>query len=245
MKWLKRIGILITWIAVLVGGTFALMSSQTLRNERPIISTQIEFIYPENQVFIIEEDLQEILGNFGAPWDSISRAEINIPLLEENLRNHPLVLGAEVFSTWEGVLHIQITQKEAKARVVNELGMMYVDAQGGLFPLAAHNSVVLPLVSGCKDSTDRREALELLASAANHDAFPGGWSAIAKDETGAFTVYPQWHAHSIRWGDASEFEQKAHKAHALYAELLQSRTLDSLDWLDVRYSGQVVYGFNN
>ncbi|HAB35132.1 MAG TPA: hypothetical protein DCE58_00875 [Cryomorphaceae bacterium] len=130
MTWLKRIGILFTWLIVLVGGALALISSQNLRESRPLKGYVLTIQNPDNQAFLIEEDLADVLAQAGAPWDSVSRKEINIPMLEENLRKHPLVLGAEVFSTWEGVVRIEIVQKEAKARVINDLEMMYVDQEG-------------------------------------------------------------------------------------------------------------------
>ena len=146
MTWVKRIVVLFTLFIVLIGGGFALISSQNVRQERPIIRYQVDIQHPDNQQFLIEDDLQKILQSAGAPWDSVARVEINIPLLEENLRKHPLVLGAEVFSTWEGVLHVEIVQKQAKARMSNELEMIYVDNQGATFPLSAHASAVLPLL---------------------------------------------------------------------------------------------------
>ena len=164
MTWFKRIVVVLTWAMVLVGGIFALLSSQSLRESRPILGYQLHIHTPENQHFLIKEDLENLLREAGAPWDSVTRAEINIPLLEENLRKHPLVLGAEVFSTWEGVLHVEIVQKEAKARMANGLDMMYVDESGGTFPLSAHATARLPLLTGLEDSLQRVEALQMLAT---------------------------------------------------------------------------------
>ena len=243
MTWFKRIVVVLTWTMVLVGGIFALLSSQSLRESRPILGYQLHIHTPENQHFLIKEDLENLLREAGAPWDSVTRAEINIPLLEENLRKHPLVLGAEVFSTWEGVLHVEIVQKEAKARMANGLDMMYVDESGGTFPLSAHATARLPLLTGLEDSLQRVEALQMLSHATTHPAFPGGWSALDRDDRGRYTAYPDWHPHAIRWGAASRFDEKAHKAHSLYAQLLQAKSLDSLRWMDVRFAGQVVYEF--
>ncbi len=243
MTWFKRIIVVFTWALVLIGGTFALLSSQSLRERRPIVGYVLHIQNPENQNFLVKEDLDELLRDAGAPWDSVQRVEINIPLLEEILRKHPLVLGAEVFSTWEGVLHVEIVQKEAKARMVNGLDMMYIDKHGETFPLSAHATARLPLLTGLQDSVQRVAALQLLTLAETHPAFPGGWSALHRDAQGRYTAYPDWHPHAILWGAASRFDEKAHKAHALYAQLLQAKSLDSLDWLDVRFAGQVVYEF--
>ena len=43
MTWIKRIGILLTWLVVLVGGALALISSQSVREKRPLKAMKYAF----------------------------------------------------------------------------------------------------------------------------------------------------------------------------------------------------------
>jgi cell division septal protein FtsQ len=65
---------------------------------------------------------------------------------------------------------------------------------------------------------------------------------IASD--GSLQVMPQWHGHVIQGGQSDNFHNKAHKAQALYAYLLQQGQMDSLNRVDLRYSNQVIHTFN-
>jgi len=244
MIWLKRISTLVTWLGIMAIMILSWSFASNYRANQIIFGSDISIQQPENQPLLSEEDLNEILSSWGAPWDSTDAKEINIQLLEYQLESQPLVQSAKVFSTWDGTIHMELKQKQAKARVQDEGSAYYVDAEGRPFPLSPHASLTLPIISGTADSLMTRTSLALLDQAASHQAFPGGWTHLHVDERGVMTVIPQWHPHQITWGDHDNFQDKAHKVHALYAHLLQQGALDSLQHVDVRYAGQVIYTFN-
>lgn len=244
MVWLKRISTLVTWLGIAAVMILSWSFASNYRENQIIFGHEILIQHPDNQLLLVEEDLNKILNSWGAPWDSTEAKEINIQLLEYQLENQPHVQSAKVFSTWDGTIHMQLNQKQAKARVQNEGSAFYVDAEGRPFPLSQHASLSLPIISGATDSTLWQASLALFDQAKTHEAFPNGWSHLHVDEQGMMTVVPTWHPHQIFWGDPTNFQDKAHKVHALYAHLLQQGAMDSLQHVDVRYAGQVVYTFN-
>lgn len=236
---------LLTWMLVSLGMIWAYGKSADLRTNRLLKGHQISIHQPENQIFIIPSDLHNTLDSFNLFDDSLFIEEINIRLLEEILREHPHVEDVEVFSTWEGMLKINVIQKLAIARMINNKKMNYLDKNGNLFPLSDHASDKLPVLSGFEDSTSRREALGFLKTAIKHEAFPNGVASIHRDKNGDYTLNPEWHNHQILWGKPGLFDDKAHKAHATYAFLLQNDIIDKLSKLDLRFKGQVVYKLKN
>ena len=64
MTWFKRIVVLFTWALVLLGGAFALLSSQSLRESRPIVGYTLTIQSPENQNFLIKEDRSSLIKKF-------------------------------------------------------------------------------------------------------------------------------------------------------------------------------------
>ena len=236
---------LLTWMLVSLGMIWAYGKSTDLRTNRLLNGHQISIHQPENQIFIIPSDLHNTLDSFNLFDDSLFIEEINIRLLEEILRRHPHVEDVEVFSTWEGMLKINVIQKLAIARMINNKKMNYLDKNGNLFPLSDHASDKLPVLSGFEDSTSRLEALGFLETAIKHEAFPNGVASIHRDKNGDNTLNPEWHNHQILWGKPRLFDDKAHKAHATYAFLLQNDIIDKLSKLDLRFKGQVVYKLKN
>lgn len=245
MRVSKLLITLLTWLLVSLGMIWAFGKSTDLRTNRLLNGHQISIHQPENQIFIIPSDLNNTLDSFNLFDDSVLLEEINIRLLEEILRKHRHIEDAEVFSTWEGTLKINLIQKLAIARIINNKKMNYLDKNGDLFPLSDHSSDKLPVLTGFEDLSSRLEALNLLENAIKHEAFPNGVTSIHRDKNGCYTLNPEWHNHQILWGKPELFDDKAHKAHATYAFLLQNDIIDKLSKLDLRFKGQVVYKLKN
>ena len=241
----KIIITIFTWIIISFIMIWSTKESSIVRNNRALVDYQIEIENSEKQMFLKKSDVVKILETFSSNYDSISFKEINITLLEELLRDQPQILQAEVFSTWKGLLKINVTQKKAKARMIHNKGMAYVDEMGDLFPLSEHDSDKLTVISGFFDSEKRIQVLNFIEKASKHPSFPNGISSVHRENNGTYIVYPAWHEHSITWGLDDFFEIKAHKAQAVYAYLLETNNLDKLSHLDLRYSGQAVYKVNN
>tara|TARA_Y100000389_G_C17415702_1_gene493561 strand:+ start:443 stop:1180 length:738 start_codon:yes stop_codon:yes gene_type:complete len=241
----KIIITIFTWLITSFIIIWAIKESSLIRNNQALVDHKIEIENSEKQMFLKESDVVNILQTFGDNNDSLSYKEINIALLEELLRDHPQILQAEVFSTWKGLLKINVIQKKAKARMIDNKEMAYVDEDGNLFPLSEHDSDKLTVISGFYDPEKRIQALNFIEKASKHPSFPNGISSVHKKDNGTYIVYPAWHDHSIEWGLNEFFEIKAHKAQAVYAYLLETNKLEQLSHLDLRFNGQAIYKINN
>ena len=113
MKWFKIISIVFTWLAVGAVTWLSVGFSMDQRENGLCTGLTISIHQPDNQILLLTEDLNVILDNLRPRWDSVPMKEINIQLLEDQLRTHPLALDVSVFSTWKGELHIDMTQNVA------------------------------------------------------------------------------------------------------------------------------------
>lgn len=239
--WMRKTVVLFTWIAGISGVATGIALGVQPRGTGTVRGVKIRIHQPKDQILLVAQDLHPALSEGGMPQVGQNIKEINIPLLEEKLKSHPQVENAEVFSSWDGTVYSVVKQKVAKARVSNGLQSAYCDASGNLFPISTHDNPRLPLLTGVHTQARRREALQLLARAAAHSSFRGGWYGLDFQPEIGFTAFPEWHPHRIVWGDAREFSAKAHRAKALYAYALQNQFMDQLDRIDVRFEHQVVF----
>jgi cell division protein FtsQ len=177
----------------------------------------------------------------GAPFAGKIRKEINIRLLEETLESHPLVEKAEVFSTWDGTIHARVKQKVAKVRVIQANTSYYLDSHGGAMPLSPRASAPVPVLTGDLDSARIAQGFRLLERASASSTFPGGWSGLEVNRVGTFTAYPVFADHALVWGRPLHFQDKADRLSVFYTYLTQAGLLDSLETVNVRFNGQVVY----
>jgi cell division protein FtsQ len=199
---------------------------------------------PADQPLLAEQDLRQLAAKMGAPFSGKIRKEINIRLLEETLETHPLVEKAEVFSTWDGTLHVQIQQKIAKVRVIQIDKSFYLDTKGHAMPLSKRATAAVPVLTGDLDSARIQQGFRLLESAATHSTFPGGWTGLEVDRLGTFTAYPAFAPHALVWGRPLRFDDKAHRLSVFYTYMTQAGLLDSLSQVNVRFNGQVVYSLH-
>jgi hypothetical protein len=58
---------------------------------------------------------------------------------------------------------------------------------------------------------------------------------------GTFTAYPAFAPHALVWGRPLLFDDKAHRLSVFYTYMAQAGLLDSLNNVNVRFNGQVVY----
>jgi cell division protein FtsQ len=239
--WMRKTVLITSWIVGFAGLGLGVWVAAQPRGSAVVTGHTVRIHQPMDQALLVVADLAPEFRAANAPWTGKASKEINIPLLEEKLRANPFVENAEVFSTWDGRVQTVVKQKQAKARIVSGLQSVYADASGNVFPLSAHDSPRLPLVSGVTTAREVRQALKLLDRAAQHSAFPKGWYALDFDEKTGFTAFPEWHPHRIVWGDAQDFAAKAHRSKALYAYALQNQFIDQLDRVDVRFADQVVF----
>lgn len=87
--------------------------------------------------FVEEKDINELLNQKGFKIIDNNIESFPLNKIETALRNHPSVKSAEVYNTFDGILHIDIEQRNPVLRIINENNeSYYIDNEGALFPLS-------------------------------------------------------------------------------------------------------------
>lgn len=98
-------------------------------NVRVIDTTGFLFVEPEDILSMLNEKSYKIKGN------TIETLPLN--KIECDIRIHPSVKNAEVYTTLDGVLHIDVLQRNPILRIINYNNeSYYIDNDGALFPLS-------------------------------------------------------------------------------------------------------------
>src|SRR5688500_6872585 len=91
--------------------------------------------------FIDEEAIRREVLDHGTGIMGATIAEIDLPSIENSLRNIPRVSAAEVYHTMNGVLHVKVAQRDPVARVFNADGSsFYIDREGWTMPVQPHHT---------------------------------------------------------------------------------------------------------
>jgi cell division protein FtsQ len=87
--------------------------------------------------FVEPNDIIELLTEKGYKLKGKPIESLPLNSIESNIKNHPSVKNAEVYTTLDGKLHIDVQQRNPILRIINYNNEgYYVDNDGALFPLS-------------------------------------------------------------------------------------------------------------
>ena len=118
------------------------------RQQAQLVCNALEVNFADSLQFVSEQDIRSFLdANYGPcigePLDSLRLYRI-----EEMLQSRSSVIRCEAWTTGDGVLHLDITQRAPVLRFQNGDRGFYVDADGYIFPLHKSFTASVPVVEG-------------------------------------------------------------------------------------------------
>ena len=213
--------------------------------------------------FVDENDVLQLLHDrIGNPEGKMLQS-INISVLEKIIDINPFVLKAEVFSTIDGKLILEVKQRTPIVRIINEAGeSFYIDEQGVLMPVSEKFSARVPVANGkilnketeqkirqvnettVADTSFHANMLEKIFATAQYIRHHEFWNAqieqIYVNEEGEFELIPLVGNHTIVFGNASDISEKFDKLFLFYKEGLNKTGWNQYSKVDLRFKDQVV-----
>lgn len=194
-----------------------------------------------NNKFISEEEIREIVlekyaGILGRKMD-----EVNCNQMETFLSKHPAIENCEVYLTYGGALHVEVTQREPVVRVFDGDASYYLDMNGRKMPLFKSYSAHVLVAGGFIKRLENEGDLVNLARLIHEDAF---WNAqieqVYVDPVGEVTMVPRVGDHLIEFGKIEDVEIKFRNLKALYKSGWEAREWNLYKKVSLKYKGQVV-----
>ncbi len=220
-----------------------------------IDSTGNSFVEPKDIVEFLNQKNYKIIGN------NIEDFPLN--KIETDINNYPSIKSTEVFTTFDGILHIVIEQREPILRVINYDGSSYyIDNDGALFPLSEKYTARVLAASGkinepynlryTKDITKSIEKDELgrnfllddlfvLAKFIKSDAFFDSFiEQIYINENGEIELVPKVGTFTILLGDIQNLDEKFENLKAIILIGLSREGWNKYTTINIKYKNQVV-----
>nr|WP_321453051.1 cell division protein FtsQ [uncultured Carboxylicivirga sp.] len=168
-------------------------------------------------------------------------SEVNTEEMEGFFIKHPAIKACEVYFTYGGVLHVDISQREPILRVFDGNSSYYLDSKGVKMPLfksyTAHTLVANGNISKLK-STDN--LLLLAKTIVNDEFFKAQIEQVYVNEKGEFVLVPRVGDHLIEFGGIDRIEDKLRNLKALYKTGWDAREWNLYKKVNLKYKGQVV-----
>ncbi len=209
-------------------------------DQAKIKSLEIDIDYSKKQYFVKETEIKKLVQIEYPYLDSLYLREINIKLLEEKLDNHPSISKAEVFSTLDGILRIEVTQKMPVARFMHTGASYYLDAKGDSMPLSPNFSARVPLVTGSISTSNRAEVFQFVNTLSKDEFFRNFFAGIEISANGEWLLFPKPGHHKVLLGKPENAEVKLKKLKIFYQSAVTKKNIDSLKTINLKYKGQVI-----
>lgn len=214
-------------------------------------TTRNMFIDRADAVALIENNLGRFLG--------YSIDSVNISKVEEIINHHPAVRSAEVYMTANGIMNIELYQRNPILRVYSAEGDdFYIDEEGAIMPLSNRYvsrllvfSGNIPLVEVPSSSrltvTQLPDNYDILRDIYKFGIFVYRnhfWKAqieqVYIDEKNEFELSTKVGMQQVKMGNIDNYEKKLEKLKILYKEGLNRTGWTKYKEINLKYEGQVV-----
>ncbi len=236
MKKLLRL----TYSFVLIAGTLTLLGfAGKARKQTTCKDLIISIDHSDGNFFINEADINNLLLNDGDTITAKNLGEINTTLLEENIELHSAVAKAEVYSTINGEVHINVSQRNPVARVFSNNQSYYIDSKGDKMDLSPNYSARVLPVRGSVNDENLQEIFHLVQSIRSDTVLEKQIVEIICTKEG-YKMLPRKGNHVILLGKTNELEKKLMNLKLFYSWAFDNNKIEDYKILNLKFTNQVV-----
>ncbi|MDF2437180.1 MAG: hypothetical protein K0Q95_1556 [Bacteroidota bacterium] len=245
MKKFKKIAFISIWV-LLIAGLLVSLGFVNAEQEQLKCSALDIHVNQDNDLYFIDKiDVAQLMKDRGDSIMGQPKASVNVTKIEESLNSHAAVSNAEVSVSIDGVVKVDVKQRNPLIRVINADGdSYYIDDEGRLMPLSDKYTMKVLVANGnifepyskryqhsikdiSKDSlfkaTSKLDELYAMATFINADPF---WKAqipqIFYNQDNEIEIVPMVGDQKIIFGDTTSMEEKFKKLLTFYQQGLNT-----------------------
>ncbi|MBN3036474.1 MAG: hypothetical protein JW861_12885 [Bacteroidales bacterium] len=261
---MRKIIVISSWIIVLVGLSVLLGFAEAGQKKAVCKRIEIRVTHPDDSPLFTEDDILSWVVNH---FDSLTGrriSEIDQEGVEMMLMDYPYVRKADVYSSLNGCLVIEATQRQPVARFEAGNGnQYYLDDLGRTCPVRPGFPIRVPVITGMvmppPDSSGvslRRwedfvmpsgidmplseQLFNLILYIRNDPFLNAQIEQIHVGKEGDFELVPKLGKHLIVFGKGEDMVQKFDKLKAFYREGIRQAGWDKYSRITLNYKNQVI-----
>ncbi|QEC50974.1 cell division protein FtsQ [Anseongella ginsenosidimutans] len=238
--------------AILLAAGLAVLMGFVHKKQAKVMCKSMEIVIPGEKFLVTREEIKALVNQADSSilWYPINYARLRS--LEKAIRESPYVEDASVYADVDGVLKIEVVQREPLVRIINEHNdHFYVDAKGNKMPLSANYTPRVLVASGNipESSGSGGDTLETglaediltLARFISKDEF---WKAqigqVYVNQESEIELIPRVGNHRILLGNADNLEAKLEKLLIFYRKAMPRVGWDTYEVINLKYENQIV-----
>ncbi len=263
MKKFLKILEITAWV-LMTGGLCMLLGFTTSEHNNNICKNYIIRIdYGKADVLVTEADIYTLVKSTGNLLKGQKIGTIDFERIEREIKRQSYVEDAQAYMTLDGVVKIDVVQRQPILRIFNEKGeSFYLDGLGNLLPLNPDFSARVLVATGSiresfskkvcylKDSVRKNDSLFYhsvmnnlykLSTFITKDKFlKAQIEQIYVDQNGEFELIPRIGTHIILMGNADDLEDKFERLFVFYRIGLSKTGWSRYNIINIKFKNQVV-----
>jgi len=236
------------WLAAL-GGVVVLMSFIS-EKKAGVTCKDVKVYIPGNEYFIDKQEIDNIVNEKALIGRNLE--SINIHSLEARLKANPFVQSARVFEDMDGVIEVEISQRQPILRILSHNNQdYYVDEHGLKIPLSENFTAMVLVANGFIEEpfdgrvdtlhTQLAKAVYRTADYIRRDSL---WAAqiaeIYVNQQQEIELIPRVGSQRILLGDADSLENKFSNLLIFYKKALPQAGWGTSELINIKYANQVI-----
>jgi cell division protein FtsQ len=213
-----------------------------------------------NSGFLSQEDVLGILDKKGLHYLGEPLSQIDLTKLEDEILSNQIVKDCRAYTGTNGLLYIDLTQREPFVRIIDKRGDgYYIDFDGNILALSsrftpyvliANGYIKTPFTIGDAVNVNDlgnsnaektiRNIYDLALYIHQHDLWNSQFVQIYINRTGEFELVPRIGPHLIILGEPDNYIEKLNKLEIFYKEGLNTVGWNHYLKINLKYKDQVV-----
>ena len=233
VKYINNIKVIIVLAVVSIFSAFS--SSQN--NAKPISEVEVSFI-GDNNLFISKTKVDKLLIQNNDYIKCVSKDNLDLKALENKLSSHDMIENSEVYISINGILKIDIKQRNPYARVISDPSF-YIDNNGTKMPLSDNYSARVLLVHGLDDESKIDYIFKLIKTIRDDEFLNLNVTDILINKSD-ISLRVRNCNFEVLVGDLNNLETKIKNFKAFYQKAYRDKILNNYKKVNLQFNNQIV-----
>ena len=236
---------------------FAAYTSEAVKRSR-VTCTGIEVVIADSlrNSFVTRADVLDCLKKEYGECTGRALDSIDLVKIEKAVDARSAVRKSEAYLTKDGILHIDVTQREPMVRFQKKEGGFYADEEGFLFPLQSTYTAHVPVIDGAiplhvdsgykgrPEDEKEREWTDRITGLVRYMNSSGIWARDIVQITvlpgGDLVLIPREGKEKFLFGQPKKIEEKFRKMEKYYTGIVPEKGRDFYSTVNLKYDRQII-----
>lgn len=206
--------------------------------------------------FVTKADVKAVTDKELGVFKGKALDSINLKRIENAVMRTSAVMSCQAYMTEDGILHLDVTQREPAVRFKTAGGGYYADERGYIFPLhpsytsdatVIEGDIPMNIPEGFKGEPASKEEIAWL-----HDiigfvrkintgrTWKGAFFRIAVENDGELVLYPSKGKERFLFGTPEDYESKLARMERYYTEIAPTKEEGWYKSVNVKFDNQII-----